>query len=826
MKNRLLFTLLIVFFSFTVIGQTLTELVVPKYFGSKTAASTNNARTAFAICLKIDGLVPNTSYNIKSGIGLTTDAATSFGAGNTWDFNTSAWNGTSPILNVFTTDAGGSSGPFWLFLQPTGNGSRFDGGQTHNLRIGYAINGNSMPGSPNFIGTKIMTALDIANTPRTPVTTDDGAFIKGTADVTAGAKYVLLYDNVAGTGDPLFSYMIRQAIPTQASNSELPTPINDVYMQTGTSAIGDYPAVIPIGANNPNGVRRIEGRNADNTIFAFNTDSDGIWPSGANTTTATRRQVIYITITDAPLVPLIITTSPVTAITTTTATGGGNIVSDGGSTITARGICWSTLPNPTIAGNHTTEPGTTGSFTSYMTGLTPSTTYHVRAYAINGIGTTYGNDVSFSTLCEPNAPIPNFWAGSTNILAGQSINFFDSTLFCPVSWSWSFVGGIPYSSTLQNPTGIAYDFPGVYNVCLTVTNANGTNTLCKSNYITVNAPLNSKMVVTEIMYNPPETGIDSLEFIELYNNDTATVDLHGFYFSNPVSFTFPSYTVGPHSYVLVAKSASAMFHTFGVTALQWASGSLSNTGGLIRLKDRYNVTVDSVQYGAVMPWDTLANGRGPSLELCDPNSNNTLPSNWRHAIEFAAVNAAHDTIWASPGQGCSYPPVANFTASATHIHLNDFVQFADSSTGQVDTWNWEFEGGTPASSNLLIPPPVQYSSFGTYDVSLTVANIAGANVKVKTGYIVVGTTGTGTSGVKNSFVIYPNPTTGKFTVIFAGKDSHEVKIISGMGNTIVQKQSDGEFMEFDLSGFSKGIYVIQAFDNGTQTMISRKLVIQ
>jgi len=97
---------------------------------------------------------------------------------------------------------------------------------------------------------------------------------------------------------------------------------------------------------------------------------------------------------------------------------------------------------------------------------------------------------------------------------------------------------------------------------------------------------------------------------------------------------------------------------------------------------------------------------------------------------------------------------------------------------------------------------------------------------VKSGYIEVGTTGLGTLNEKNSFVIYPNPTPGKFTVIFAGKDSHEVKIISGMGNIIEQKQSTGEFMEFDLSGFTKGIYVVQAFNNGTHTMISKKLIIQ
>lgn len=525
-------------------------------------------------------------------------------------------------------------------------------------------------------------------------------------------------------------------------------------------------------------------------------------------------------------VQIVINTNPVTGITSTTAVGGGDVISDGGATITARGICWSTTANPTTSGNHTNEPGTTGSFSSTMTGLTPSTTYHVRAYATNITGTAYGSDVVFSTLCEPLPPISNFTANNTTIMVGQSVNFSDSSRYCPSSWNWSFVGGTPYSSTAQNPTGIVYNYPGVYNVCLTTTNSYGTSTLCKSGYITVNGPLNSKMVVTEIMYNPPETGIDSLEFIELYNNDTAAANLQGFYFSNPVSFTFPNYTVEPYSYVLVAKSASAMYHAFGVTALQWTSGSLSNSGALIKLKDRFNATVDSVQYSQLAPWDTLANGRGPSLELCDPNSNNALPSNWRHAVEFAAVNGAGDTIWASPAHGCSYPPVADFTADNTHIHLNDLVHFADSSSGQVDTWAWTFEGGTPSTSNLMIPPAIQYNSFGTFDVTLTVTNIAGTATKVKSGFIDVGTTGTGTPAGKNSFSICPNPTGGKFSIIFPANESREVKILSGLGKIMEQRVSGGQRMDFDLSGYPKGIYVVQAFDNGSQRMISKKLVIQ
>ena len=97
--------------------------------------------------------------------------------------------------------------------------------------------------------------------------------------------------------------------------------------------------------------------------------------------------------TDLPTV----TTDAATNVGAYTATCGGNVTSDGGASVTARGVCWSTSPNPTIADSHTTDGSGTGSFTSSITGLTDTTTYYVRAYATNEAGTSYGNQVSFIT---------------------------------------------------------------------------------------------------------------------------------------------------------------------------------------------------------------------------------------------------------------------------------------------------------------------------------------------------------------------------------------------------------------------------------------------
>ena len=93
----------------------------------------------------------------------------------------------------------------------------------------------------------------------------------------------------------------------------------------------------------------------------------------------------------------VLTTEIPSATGTTTGSGGGNITNDGGSAVTVRGVCWSTSANPTISGNKTINGAGTGSFTSEIAGLAPNTSYHVRAYATNSVGTAYGTDRTFTT---------------------------------------------------------------------------------------------------------------------------------------------------------------------------------------------------------------------------------------------------------------------------------------------------------------------------------------------------------------------------------------------------------------------------------------------
>ena len=119
-----------------------------------------------------------------------------------------------------------------------------------------------------------------------------------------------------------------------------------------------------------------------------------------------------------------IATATVNNITATTAVSGGTISDNGGFNVTARGVCWNTIGNPDLNGSHTTNGTGNGTFTSNLTGLTPGTTYHVRAYATNSTGTSYGNETTFTTS-----------SGSVTMTLADATNITASSASCSVTIS-------------------------------------------------------------------------------------------------------------------------------------------------------------------------------------------------------------------------------------------------------------------------------------------------------------------------------------------------------------------------------------------------------
>jgi Protein of unknown function (DUF1566) len=97
----------------------------------------------------------------------------------------------------------------------------------------------------------------------------------------------------------------------------------------------------------------------------------------------------------------VISSVTVSSITSNKAISGGNISSDGGSAVTARGVCWSTKTNPTIADNKTINGAGTGTFVSSINGLTLGVTYYLRSYATNNLGTSYSDQITFTASTIP-----------------------------------------------------------------------------------------------------------------------------------------------------------------------------------------------------------------------------------------------------------------------------------------------------------------------------------------------------------------------------------------------------------------------------------------
>jgi uncharacterized protein (TIGR02145 family) len=157
-----------------------------------------------------------------------------------------------------------------------------------------------------------------------------------------------------------------------------------------------------------------------------------------------------------------LTTATVTNITATTATSGGTISSDGGAAITARGVCWSSSADPTTSDSKTTDGEGTGQFESNMTGLVAGTTYHVRAYATNSVGTAYGEDITFTTSgLAPSATTQD----ATNISSGGSIlhgTVNANGLTTTISFEYGTTTGYG-----QSVPAVPGQIPGDYNIGVT-----------------------------------------------------------------------------------------------------------------------------------------------------------------------------------------------------------------------------------------------------------------------------------------------------------------------------------------------------------------------
>jgi uncharacterized protein (TIGR02145 family) len=213
-----------------------------------------------------------------------------------------------------------------------------------------------------------------------------------------------------------------------------------------------------------------------------------------------------------------LSTTPVSNVNTSTATGGGSIINNGGAEILANGVCWSTNVKPTTTDSKTVDEVGAAQFVSSINNLTPGTTYHVRAYATNSIGTAYGADLSFSTLAHSPSAVTQ---------SATNITITDATLNGTVnandlSTTVSFEYGLTTSygqtiTAIQSPvtgntnTSVTASVTGLslgttYHYRIKGSNSFGTSDGNDMSFTTLNIPLLETDSISSIQYNSAISG--------------------------------------------------------------------------------------------------------------------------------------------------------------------------------------------------------------------------------------------------------------------------------------------------------------------------------
>ncbi len=335
-----------------------------------------------------------------------------------------------------------------------------------------------------------------------------------------------------------------------------------------------------------------------------------------------------------------LTTSEANSITSESFVCEGNITADGGSEVTERGIVWSTTTEPVLSDHVFTDSETgLGSFTANITGLSAATTYYARAYATNEKGTSYGNEIVFTTLCGITSQFP----------FGES---FEGNNFPPKCWT-----------SFREGNNLASDWAQAF----------GGHSGSKSACIAVNS--NTKdWFVTPYMALP---------------SASATLS---FYERKELPFDCGS------SYA-IKISTSSQTNTASFTTLESYGETAVGTSYAKREIDLSAYIGQNVYIAFVM-----TSNNGDCWYLDDVKID-----------------------------GLNIPIVVGFSATSTEVCAGTSISFTDESTGNPDSWSWDFGDGTEVSTEQN--PTHIYDTKGKYNVSLTAANIREHNTLEKQEYI-------------------------------------------------------------------------------------------
>lgn len=379
---------------------------------------------------------------------------------------------------------------------------------------------------------------------------------------------------------------------------------------------------------------------------------------------------------------------------------------------------------------------------------------------------------------DPEPPTPgnltaDFTGNPTTVNVGGTVAFRDASTGNPTSWSWTFQGGNPSTSTSQNPS-VVYSTAGTYNVTLTISDGTSEDTETKNAYITVSEngvtppDPDGELAAAFVASSYNITIGDCINFTDLSSGSPTSwnwtfqgAETITSTEQNPTNICYN--TPGTYNVTLYVQNANGDYDsevcencivvennpTLPIADFE-ANMTIIPVGGVVRF-------TNLSQNGPFNQWAWHFEGGTPE------NVSDSVPpviaynevGTYNVELRCRKTNGVQDIelkenyIKVVPQS--DERPTANFTSNKTLIRPGETVNFIDLSLANPYRWNWEFEGGTPATS-IQPNPSVVYNTEGTYNVKLTVSNNIGSDEIVKEMYIVVSATDPCTEAPRADFV--------------------------------------------------------------------------
>jgi lysyl endopeptidase len=432
--------------------------------------------------------------------------------------------------------------------------------------------------------------------------------------------------------------------------------------------------------------------------------------------------------------------------------------------------------------------------------------------------------------CGPAAPIAQFIANATNVTPGTTVTFTDQSSGSPTAWAWSispaagwaYAGGTNASS--QNPQ-VTFNTLGLHTVTLVASNALGSDSEIKTNYINVTNVVGPCDATSTQSCAAADEYISNVTLNTINNNSACT----GY-----SDFTAQSTTLtqnGAYTVTVVptvnGNAGSAYTDDEISVWIDWNNDADFNDAG------------EQVGYALVgAGWSNVYNFTVPANATV---GNVTMRVRISYLPDDGPIDPCGTTQWGetedytinveADGGGAVTAPVAQFTANLTTAPVGTTISFTDLSTNSPTSWawvlspasGWSYAGGTSASSQN---PQVNFITAGTYTVTLTASNAGGSDSEVKTSYIII--TDNGTDGVNenglNSISIYPNPTNSSVFVNLneVSTDITSIELKDVTGRIIAEQSNPNGTVEFNLTSESAGIYFVTI--NSNDGAVTKKVI--